>query len=678
MRTRFVAAALGIALAAAVIGAVPGSHATRARAFGYRDLNVVQKRLLSGLASFELTGGSLTAIPAEVSAAINGDGGGGDEGGGEGDGPPSTGGVSANPGGGGGGATNYAPKGKDACDVRFGSNQKVNQNCLNLADPNLQGRSQAQNETAVAQDPNNPSNLVATFNDYRRGDGNCYGAYSTDRGKSWQDTTIPMGFTRGTAFAGGSARQYWEAGGDTSVAWDTRGNAYFSCQVFNRGDAVSPNPDESSAFYVYRSTGNAGASWNFPGRPVREHDDTAGTGDALLDKQYLAVDNNMSSPFRDRVYVTWTEFASDGTGYIYESFSNDYGEHFSPPVLVSGDSDLCTNDYGFATPNGRCNENQFSNPFVGQDGALYVTYNNYNGEATKGNTPDNRNQIFLAKSTDGGATFGPPVKVSDFYDLPDCAAYQGGADFGRACVPEKGATTHSIFRATNYPVGQVNPLNPSQVVVTFGSYINQHSKESNGCVPAGFDPDTGQNLFTGVKTPGACNNDILYSVSNNGGGTFTGTTTDPRALPTVNTDPGQATTSQFWQWSTFNNKGRLAVSYYDRQYGDDETTGNLDFSLTGTKDLSKFKTVRVTSSSMPVPTQFGGVFFGDYTGLSAFDNDAHPIWGDTRPVDLFLCPGTGTPTTPPAVCTATEGPGPQEGVPANDQDAFTDSVNVPG
>ena len=28
---------------------------------------------------------------------------------------------------------------------------------------------------------------------------------------------------------------FWEAGGDTSVAWDTKGNAYFDCQVFDRG-----------------------------------------------------------------------------------------------------------------------------------------------------------------------------------------------------------------------------------------------------------------------------------------------------------------------------------------------------------------------------------------------------------------------------------------------------------
>src|SRR5205085_4947980 len=183
----------------------------------------------------------------------------------------------------------------------------------------------------------------------------------------------------------------------------------------------------------------------------------------------------------------------------------------------------------------------------------------------------------------------------------------------------------SIFRATNLGSGAVNPTNPSQIVVAFGSYINQHSKESNGCIPTSFDPTTGQDLYTGVKTPGACNNDIMVSVSNDGGNTFTGSTTDPRALPTATNDPGQATTDQFWQWAAFTKNGKLATSYYDRQYGTDETTGFSDLSLSGTGDLSRFGVQRVTSSSMPPPTQFAGTFFGDYTGLAA-DTNANPYW----------------------------------------------------
>jgi hypothetical protein len=189
-------------------------------------------------------------------------------------------------------------------------------------------------------------------------------------------------------------------------------------------------------------------------------------------------------------------------------------------------------------------------------------------------------------------------------------------------------------------------------------------------VPTGFNPATGDNLFTGVKTPGACNNDIVYSVSSDGGATFTGTAADVRTMPVVTQDPGQATTDQFWQWESFTKNGKLAVSYYDRQYGTDETTGYSDVSLSGTGDLARFGTNRATSSSMPFPTEFGGLFFGDYTGLSAVDN-AYPLWMDTRNPELFACPSTTS--AAPSVC----GGAYPNGVLANDQDIYTASLPVP-
>jgi hypothetical protein len=577
-----------------------------------------------------------------------------------------------------GGAVNYVPTSQGQCSSRRSRNVKVNQNCLNISDPDLQGRGQANNEESISQDPNNTRHIVASDNNYIRGDGTCGAHFSLDGGNSWADSTVPNGFTRGTAGPPAFAREYWQAGGDTSVGWDTRGNAYLSCQVFNRGTVSSPNPDQSSGFIILRSTQNDGASWNFPGRYAKVFFDTTGTAGVLEDKQLMTLDNNALSPFRDRIYVTFTEFAADGTAYIYEVHSNDYGETFSDPTVVSRDSDLCTNTFGAATPNGRCNENQFSDPFVGPDGSLYVVYSNFNNQPTTGN--ENHYQVLLSKSTDGGVNFSAPVKVSNYNDLPDCDTYQGaGADSGRACVPEKGSSNISVFRATNYASGQVDPTDPNRVTVTFGSYINKFSNESNRCVPSSFALD-GNPTYTGVKTPGACNNKILLAVSNNGGSSFDNSTGDnafnPRFENVVTNERGQIGTDQFWQWSAFTKRGQLAVDYYDRQYGHDETNGSSDFSLSGSQDLSNFGQVRVTSSSMPAPTQFlgpnGGQFYGDYIGLAAIDK-AHPIWSDTRSLDLFVCPGSATPGNPPTLCGATE----PNGQTANDEESFTATVNVP-
>jgi hypothetical protein len=623
------AVALSIALALAPSGSAQRASAA-VRGLSQHGMSKSEMRHLSGFASFEAGIG----VPAKAPAAR------------------------AN--------ARMSNVGVSLCPRNFGSDVLVNQNCLNVSDPDLQGRAQAQNETAIAQNPLNPSQMVAGFNDYRRGDGTCGTAFSSNGGSSWTDSTMPNGFTRGTSF-GGVARQYWQAGGDPSVAWDSRGNAYYSCQVFMRGPGTTNNPDLSSAVYVFRSTGDAGASWNFTGHPAVETFNS--NPNVLTDKPYMTIDNNPNSPFRDRIYVTWTQFAADGSAYIYEVHSDDYGQTFSSPVVVSTTSStLCTaNPASGGTPQGTCNNNQFSDPFTSPDGTLYVAYANYNNTVT-GN--DNRNQVLLTKSTDGGQTFSAPVKVSDYYELPDCLATQGSDAF-RACVPEKGTAKNSVFRAANYPSGAVNPTNPNQVVVTVASYINRDSNESNGCAPAGVSTTTGGNLYTGTKTAGACNNKIMLSVSSNAGASFTGTTTDPRQLPVVNTAKGQATTDQWWQWTAFTPKGTLVTSYYDRGYGSDETTGNMDYSVSTSTNLSSFKVTRATSASMPLPTEFpdtngNSLFIGDYTGVSALSG-AHPIWADTRNPDAFLCTGTGTPSAPPAVCTGAE----PNGLLANDQQIYT-------
>ena len=646
-------------IAAGGLVAIPAttmiSTSSSAQPLTYSRLKPIQKRILSGAAAFALSGEQAQVSTASARAKA---------------------------------LTFTRHSATSACPHSNGTDVKVNQNCLNLTDADLAGRGQAQNETSIAQNPMRPDQLVSSFNDYRRGDGNCYTSYSSDKGRSWQDSTVPMGFTRGTAF-GDTAREYWQAGGDTSVAWDTRGNAYLSCQVFKRGAGVTEDPDASSAFYVFRSTGTGGASWNFTGRPVAENNDVAGAGDVLLDKQLMAVDNHVASPYRDRVYVTWTLFAADGTAYIYEANSADYGETFSDPVLVSANSSLCVNSFDLPTPRGGCNENQFSQPFVGPDGALYVTWANFNngvgrpvgdpdsegggdegGDSASAAGSENFNQVLLAKSTDGGASFSAPVLVGQYYDLPDCSTYQGGADEGRACVPETGPTHNSIFRATNYPVGSVNPRNGA-VAVTFGSYINRHSNESNGCAPAGF-AETGLNAYTGVKVAGACNNDILVSTSGDGGATFTGATVNPRALPSVRPEAGKRVSDQFFQWTEFTPRGELAVAYRDRGYGNDQFTGYTDTSVSGSRDLISFASARASSGASPPPTAFGGVFAGDYEGLTAVSG-VHPIWTDSRAVDLFLCPGTGRAGIPPSTCTASSPIAPV----ANDEDAYTATLGVP-
>src|SRR3954451_13353075 len=169
---------LAVALAATALGVRSGPD--RARAQSRPQLTPMQQRLVSGTASAFLDG---LAAKQQLGAAAALD--------------------------------DFQPTSATGCPVNRGTDVRVNQECENLSDPDLAGRGQAQNETSIAQDPQHPNRLIGSANDYRRGDGNCYAYTSANGGRTWRDSTIPMSFTRGGAF--GAVRQYWGAGGDTSV-----------------------------------------------------------------------------------------------------------------------------------------------------------------------------------------------------------------------------------------------------------------------------------------------------------------------------------------------------------------------------------------------------------------------------------------------------------------------------
>lgn len=612
------------------------------------SMTPMQLRLLSGASEQALV--NLGVLQAQAAGMPDAEPGGDNEG--NGTAPGTKTGPPIGPGGSGGGSSVFPGLG-GSCEQYSHGNVRVNTACTNYADSALNGRSMAQNETAIAINPVNRFNLVASANDYSHGDGNCGAYYSTSGGLNWNGTIAPMGFVNGSSLTPGTgnARQYWQAGGDTAVAYDSKGTAFLQCQVFNRGAGTTQDPDVSSGVLIFRSA-NGGASWDFPGRVALSSYEPNGSlpnGVVLEDKPMFTIDNHKGSPFQDRIYVTWTSFTTDGGAYIWEVSSSDGGETWSARKAISGDSaTLCTQTYGLPTPHGSCNENQFSDPFVGSDGALYVAYDNYNNTVT-GN--DNRNQVLLVKSTDGGVTFSAPVKVSDYFDLPDCVTYTG-QDAGRACVVNKGSTKTSFFRATNYPSGAVDPTNPSHIVVNFGSYINRNSNETTGCTPASFSGSTGQDLYTGAGTT-ACNNQILQSESTNGGGSFTGTTTDPRSMPVVGTQSTLA--DEYWQWTGITSSGTVIVGYYDRQYGNDNTSGASDYSVS-----VNGRTSRVTSVSSPAETEFGGLFYGDYNALGVSGNTAWVTWTDTRNAGVTSCPGN-----PDAICAL-----------GNDEDDFAAIVNT--
>jgi hypothetical protein len=124
----------------------------------------------------------------------------------------------------------------------------------------------------------------------------------------------------------------YDAGGDPSVAFDSQGNVYYAGLGFNR-----TSPPNTVAVNKGTFDGGGTLSWS---PPTFINQTTSPS--TLNDKEWIAVDSHASSPFRDRVYVTWTRFLfSAGTGAyvqspIFSAYSTDGGATFSTPKSIVG------------------------------------------------------------------------------------------------------------------------------------------------------------------------------------------------------------------------------------------------------------------------------------------------------------------------------------------------------
>ena len=155
----------------------------------------------------------------------------------------------------------------------------------------LLGAGQTENDTqvepAVAVDPNNPAIVVAVFQQGRYPDGGSLDAgYATshDGGLTWTSGNMPLlTLAVGGAFARAS---------DPVVAFGPDGAVYVATLAFS---------GSRTAIAVQRSD-DGGLSF---GAPVLAQDDTSSS--TSNDKDWIAVDTFLSSPYYGRVYAAWDQ-----------------------------------------------------------------------------------------------------------------------------------------------------------------------------------------------------------------------------------------------------------------------------------------------------------------------------------------------------------------------------------
>jgi hypothetical protein len=459
-----------------------------------------------------------------------------------------------------------------------------------------------QNETAIAVDPNNPNRIVAGANDYvsrtwsctvggtpcsALGEGFSGTYFSNDGGHTWCCTSSDPAHL-GTLIPGVEhlTGGPYDAGGDPSVAFDSRGTVYYAGLGFDRTSA--PN-----TVTVSRGTFGGGGSLSWSAPTLINPTTSPST---LNDKEWIAVDNNTTSTFRDRIYVTWTRFlfnASNGS-YVQSPIafvsSSDGGQTFTAPKLISGNVLY----------------SQGSRPVVGPDGALYVFWDGATRLAATDST-------WMVKSTDGGATWSAPKAVAPLADsepLHDTA-----------------------FRVNSYPAAAAAPngdLYVTWTTETSDGSVAVYSKSTNGGTtwtaparvfaaatrtPIGYpvtQPSSGQPL--NAPSPAGPVEDVFPAVDVGlDGNVYLGAYRGDVVSP----------------WQTCASAPAPPVGRIEcDQLGDYINNTRLDYVVT---DLTTAVTQTVSTHPINTRNGFGGGFFGDYTDLAVGgDGTFHALWTDSN------------------------------------------------
>ena len=256
-----------------------------------------------------------------------------------------------------------------------------------------------------------------------------------------------------------------------------------------------------------------------------------------------------------------------------------------------------------------------------QKGNVYLAWTRFDVYGVS--DPDCHSQIYFSRSTDGGKTFTMPFRISD--KGGDCRDSDNTVE---GAVPAVGPNGE-VYVVWAGPLGLVFKKSLDGGL-TFG-------KESViGPMPGGWDfsvegldrangmPVTGVDLSSGpnqgmlyVNWIDARNGDpdVFVMSSRDGGATWT-------APARVNDDPIKNGKVQFFTWMSVDPiDGSVNVVFYDRR----DTEGALT-KLTLARSVDGGRTFLNHKIGLPAFACDPNIFFGDYSGISAYNGHVVPIF----------------------------------------------------
>lgn len=367
-------------------------------------------------------------------------------------------------------------------------------------------------------------------------------SYSTDGGGSWNQSGLPS--VSGT----NDVRQ-----GDPSIDWTSDGAAW----------SVTIGIDATTTILVLRSFKSAdqGKTWTF--------DSTVTAAQTSMDKEALWVDHSAASPHKDNMYLIW-----HNNNPCFVSVRKGPTDTWSAPKQISGGETTGTAIGGDIKTNDK--------------GDVFAFW------------PDTISQnLFMAKSTDGGNSFGTPVSIAR-----TAAAFTIG-------VPAQGAQSGNR-RCLIYLSGGAYSTASQDFVYA----IWMDLAGGSGCNSAANEP--------GSDATSKCKTRIWFSRSKDGGATWD--------TPQKINDQNALNDQIFPRLAVDETSGVLMVVYYDTI--NDSKRVKTDLWMQTSSDngetwsaATQITTAETDETSAGAQSNFQ---YGDYIGLTGYAGNFFACWTDRR------------------------------------------------
>ncbi|MEZ5195906.1 MAG: PKD domain-containing protein [Bacteroidales bacterium] len=281
---------------------------------------------------------------------------------------------------------------------------------------------------------------------------------------------------------------------------------------------------------------------------------------SLADKNHMWIDNSPTSSYNGNLYVAWTDFGGSYDSEIVLSRSTNNGVSWSTRVPIS-------------TASGAGSHNQGVNVQTGPNGEVYLVWAIYDS------WPSDESRLAMAKSTNGGASFGSSYNI--------ITNTRGIRNTG---VPQN-------MRVNSFPVMAVD--------ISGGA--------NNGNIYV---------IWTNIGSPGVNSGTAgVYMIRSTNGGTAWSSP--------IKVNQGSGTAYQ--PWITCDSEtGALAVVYYDnRNTASADAEAWVSYSLDAGNTWTDMRVSDVSFTPTPISGLAGG-YMGDYLAITAKGGRVYPCWTDNR------------------------------------------------